>query len=94
MAPSTAIALVGALAAPTAAASQPTAAVVALTRRERQVAAMVATGATNRRIGRDLDIAEKTVEVHVRNIMGKLGVPSRAGVAAWAVARGLFRPGP
>jgi predicted ATPase/DNA-binding CsgD family transcriptional regulator len=94
MAPSTAIALVGALAAPTAAASQPTAAVVALTRRERQVAALVATGATNRRIGRDLDIAEKTVEVHVRNIMGKLGVPSRAGVAAWAVARGLFRPGP
>jgi predicted ATPase/DNA-binding CsgD family transcriptional regulator len=65
---------------------------VALTPRERQVAALVATGRTNRQIGRALGIAEKTAEVHVHNIMGKLGAHGRAEVAVWAVARGL--PGP
>jgi non-specific serine/threonine protein kinase len=65
---------------------------VALTPRERQVAALVATGRTNRQIGRVLGIAEKTAEVHVHNIMGKLGAHGRAEVAAWAVARGLPAP--
>jgi non-specific serine/threonine protein kinase len=65
---------------------------VELTAREREVAVMIAAGRTNRQIGRALGIREKTAEVHVRNIMGKLRVPSRAGVAAWAVANGLHRP--
>jgi predicted ATPase/DNA-binding CsgD family transcriptional regulator len=72
----------------------PVAADVSLTRRERQVAELVATGRTNRQIGRALGIAEKTTEVHVHNIMGKLGAHSRAEVAAWAVSRGLHRPSP
>jgi predicted ATPase/DNA-binding CsgD family transcriptional regulator len=74
--------------------ASPVAADVSLTRRERQVAALVATGRTNRQIGRALGIAEKTTEVHVHNIMGKLGAHSRAEVAAWAVSRGLHRPSP
>ena len=90
-----AIALAESLVDPMAAPPGPTsAATVELTARERQVAAMVAAGSTNRQIARALGIREKTAEVHIRNIMGKLRVSSRAAVAAWAVARGLFRPGP
>jgi non-specific serine/threonine protein kinase len=60
-----------------------------LTARQRDVAALVAAGHTNRQIGRALGISEKTAEVHVRNIMERLNTPSRAGVAAWAASRGL-----
>lgn len=60
-----------------------------LTPRQLDVAALVAAGRTNRQIGRALDITEKTAEAHVRNIMERLGAPSRAGVAAWAATRGL-----
>jgi non-specific serine/threonine protein kinase len=63
-----------------------------LTARQRDVAALVAAGQTNRQIGRALGISEKTAEVHVRNIMERLNTPSRAGVAAWAAARGLTAP--
>jgi predicted ATPase/DNA-binding CsgD family transcriptional regulator len=60
---------------------------VTLTARQREVAALVAAGHTNRQIGRDLGISEKTAEIHVHNVMARLGVPSRAGVAAWVAAR-------
>ena len=70
------------------------AAAVELTARQLEVAALVAAGRTNRQIGTPLGISEKTAEVHVRNIMARLGVPSRAGVAAWAAARGLAQPRP
>jgi DNA-binding NarL/FixJ family response regulator len=63
-----------------------------LTPRQLEVAALVATGSTNRQIGRALGISEKTAEIHVRNIMERLHVPSRAGVAAWATARSLRSP--
>ena len=59
-----------------------------LTQRERQVAALVASGRTNRQIGKALGIAEKTVEVHLQHTMAKLGARSRAEVAAWAAAVG------
>lgn len=62
------------------------------TPREREVAALVAAGRTNRQIGRTLGIAEKTVEVHVRNVLGKLGAHSRAEIASWAVAHGVYDP--
>ncbi|MGH2897024.1 MAG: response regulator transcription factor, partial [Solirubrobacteraceae bacterium] len=58
----------------------------ALTNREREVADLVAAGDTNRQLARTLGISEKTVEVHLRNIMAKLETPGRAGVAAWAVS--------
>jgi non-specific serine/threonine protein kinase len=57
-----------------------------LTPRERQVAALIRRGRTNRQIGRQLGIAEKTAEVHVHNIIRKLGASSRAEIAAWVAA--------
>ncbi len=62
-----------------------------LSRREREVAAMVAAGLTNREIAERLFIAERTAEGHVERIRGKLGVRSRTEVATWAVERGLAR---
>ena len=65
---------------------------VPLTRRERQVAALVASGRTNRQIGRVLGISEKTTEVHLHHVMAKLEARSRAEVAAWAVTHHLSAP--
>ena len=65
---------------------------VPLTPRERQVAALVASGRTNRQIGRVLGISEKTAEVHLHHVMSKLDVRSRAEVAAWAVTQHLPTP--
>lgn len=61
--------------------------------REREVAAQVAAGCTNREIGKVLGISEKTVEVHIRNTMAKLDCRSRAEIAAWAVAHGVYELG-
>ena len=55
-----------------------------LTRRERQVLALIAEGATNRQIGAALYMAEKTASVHVSRILSKLGVHSRTQAAALA----------
>ncbi len=60
-----------------------------LTAREREVAALIARGKTNREIAEALVVGEATVETHVGNILGKLGFGSRAQVAAWAVENGL-----
>jgi DNA-binding NarL/FixJ family response regulator len=65
---------------------------VPLTPRERQVAALVASGRTNRQIGRVLGISEKTAEVHLHHVMSKLDARSRAEVAAWAVTHRLSAP--
>lgn len=67
---------------------------VPLTHRERQVAALVASGRTNRQIGRILGISEKTAEVHMQHVMAKLGARSRAEVAAWTVTHHLSVPLP
>jgi non-specific serine/threonine protein kinase len=54
-----------------------------LTKREREVAAMVAQGMTNREIAASLVIAQRTAEGHVENILSKLGVTSRTQIAVW-----------
>jgi DNA-binding CsgD family transcriptional regulator/sugar lactone lactonase YvrE len=59
--------------------------VVNLTRREREIAALVAQGLTNREIAERLFIAERTAEGHVESIRNKLGFRSRTQVAAWVV---------
>jgi DNA-binding CsgD family transcriptional regulator len=60
-----------------------------LTRREREVAALLARGSTNRQIAEALVMSERTVEWHASNILSKLGFHSRAQIAAWAVEHGL-----
>jgi tetratricopeptide (TPR) repeat protein len=60
-----------------------------LTEREREVAAMVAVGRSNRAIAEMLVVSERTVAKHVENILGKLAFSSRAQIAAWAVAKNL-----
>jgi DNA-binding NarL/FixJ family response regulator len=60
-----------------------------LTPRERQVLALVARGATNRQIGAQLFMAEKTASVHVSRILAKLDVRSRTQAAAVAHRLGL-----
>ena len=56
--------------------------VAALTSREREIAQLVHDGKMNREIAAELYLSEKTVETHLRNIFGKLGVGSRKDVAA------------
>ncbi len=60
-----------------------------LSRREEDVAALVAQGLSNRVIGEMLFIGERTVESHVQSILNKLAFHTRAQIAAWAVAHGL-----
>ncbi len=55
-----------------------------LTARELQVLRLVATGHTNRSVGSELGLSERTVDRHVSNIFGKLGVSSRAAATALA----------
>jgi DNA-binding NarL/FixJ family response regulator len=63
-----------------------------LTERERQVLTLVAGGATNREIGEQLHMAEKTASVHVSRILGKLDVRSRTEAAAVAHRHGMAAP--
>ncbi len=61
-----------------------------LTGRERQVAALIAHGKTNRQIAAELVITELTAETHVRNILRKLDFTSRAQVAVWVAEGGAW----
>ena len=63
-----------------------------LTVRERQVAARIARGESNREIAVELVVSERTVESHVTNILTKLGLSSRARIAVWAADKGLSKP--
>ncbi|KXF54862.1 hypothetical protein AXA44_40010 [Rhodococcus sp. SC4] len=58
-----------------------------LTKREHQVAGLVADGLTNQAIADRLVISPRTAQGHVEHILAKLGFTSRAQVAAWVVAR-------
>jgi len=49
-------------------------------------------GSTNREIAAALVLAERTVETHISNVLGKLGLASRREIAAWAIAAGLAPP--
>ncbi|HWD03511.1 MAG TPA: LuxR C-terminal-related transcriptional regulator [Amycolatopsis sp.] len=54
-----------------------------LTRREREIAALVADGLTNREIAAKLVISPRTADAHVEHIFGKLGFRSRTQIARW-----------
>jgi DNA-binding NarL/FixJ family response regulator len=61
----------------------------ALTERETEVLRLMAQGRSNKEIARSLNISEKTVKVHVSNILSKLGVHSRTQAALYAIRVGL-----
>jgi non-specific serine/threonine protein kinase len=58
-----------------------------LTRREREVAKLVAEGMSNREIGSALVVSPRTAEAHVEHILVKLGFTSRAQIATWVTAQ-------
>ena len=60
-----------------------------LSEREREVLQLVARGHTYRQIGSELYISEKTVENHVRNILGKLHLSRRQELIRYAVEHGI-----
>jgi DNA-binding NarL/FixJ family response regulator len=60
-----------------------------LTRREREVLALVAAGRSNPQISGELYMSRKTASAHVSRILTKLGVASRGEAAAYAWAHGL-----
>jgi len=62
-----------------------------LTERESEVLAMAAKGLSNKMIARDLNLSDRTVQVHLSNIFGKLGVASRTEAVITALRRGLLR---
>ncbi|MFI6345965.1 response regulator transcription factor [Streptomyces sp. NPDC050560] len=66
-----------------------------LTRREHEIALLVAQGLSNRRIADHLQIAESTVASHTKRIYAKLGIRSRTQLAGWVAdrsPRGVPRP--
>lgn len=58
-----------------------------LTPREEEVLGQIALGASNKEIGRTLDIAETTVKIHVQHILRKLELTSRVQAAVYAADR-------
>ena len=62
---------------------------VELSAREREVAALVARGLTNRQIAERLVISARTAETHLERIFTKLDLRTRAQLAIWAVEHGL-----
>jgi DNA-binding CsgD family transcriptional regulator len=65
-----------------------------LTPREREVAALIASGSSNKAIADELVISPATAARHVANILAKLGFSSRAQIAAWAADKQLGLNGP
>jgi two-component system nitrate/nitrite response regulator NarL len=62
-----------------------------LTPREKDILRLIAEGLSNKMIGRELDISDSTVKVHVKHLLKKLSLRSRVEVAVWAVEEGLHR---
>ena len=63
-----------------------------LTPREREVLVLIGRGYANKRIARELGLAEKTVKAHVGHVLAKLGVSDRTQAAIAAVRAGLVEP--
>jgi DNA-binding NarL/FixJ family response regulator len=63
-----------------------------LTRREQEIAALVAQGLSNRQIAAASHISERTVESHVQHVLDKLGFTNRTQIATWVA--GKFSTGP
>jgi DNA-binding CsgD family transcriptional regulator len=64
-----------------------------LTRRELEVAALIARGKSNREIATELFVGVRTVEAHITRILTRLGFTSRTEIAVWAAGKGMNPPG-
>jgi predicted ATPase/DNA-binding NarL/FixJ family response regulator len=62
-----------------------------LTEREREVAALIAQGKSNRALADELVLSERTIAKYIERIMYKLDCSSRAQIAVWAVEKGLVK---
>lgn len=62
-----------------------------LSDRESEVLALAARGLSNKMIARELSLSDRTVQVHLSNIFGKLGVASRTEAVITALRRGLLQ---
>ena len=62
--------------------------------REREGAALIARGLSNRLIAQGLYLSERTIEHHVSKILRKLDLASRTEIAAWANQKRLLTPEP
>jgi two-component system nitrate/nitrite response regulator NarL len=78
-------------ATPERVARHPAAPFAELTPRELQILECIADGSSNKVIGRELDITDGTVKLHVKAILRKLGMRSRVEAAVSAVEHGLGR---
>jgi non-specific serine/threonine protein kinase len=61
-----------------------------LTRREREVAMLIAQGKSNREIAEAMTVGVKTVETYVTRILHKLDLDTRVQIATWAIEKGLI----
>ena len=62
-----------------------------LSKREREVAVLIAQGKSNREIADMLVLSERTIESHVSSILFKLDYTSRTQIATWAIEKGLTK---
>jgi DNA-binding NarL/FixJ family response regulator len=69
--------------------AQATVDAIRLTRREREVLALVADGASNAQVAQRLWLAEQTIKFHLDKIYKKLGVHNRTQASLWALQTGL-----
>jgi DNA-binding NarL/FixJ family response regulator len=66
--------------------------VIGLTPRETHVVALIAAGAPNKQIARQLDLSMNTVKSHIRTAYRAMGVTSRTQAVLWAVDHGITAP--
>jgi len=59
--------------------------------REREILALLARGASNKEMARELRVAESTVKIHIQNILRKLDLSSRVQAAVYAVEHGIVK---
>ena len=65
-----------------------------LTEREREIMGYLTSGRSNKEIARQLNISDGTVKVHIKHVLGKLGLKSRLEAAVWALQNPQFWEAP